>query len=149
MPPQPAARWLKETGSPISPISFTKSLQTHDKLMTTFLARQTIIWVEKKIWRKEMRQSRILNLRDRTRLAGAVLVVLGLTMSSAASEKKQGAELLIQKKDGQVTNAERLAVKERQLILMESLTLSEVVVGIDEVKSIQVVKTSRLFKGLC
>ena len=95
-----------------------------------------------------MKQSRIMNLRDRTRLAGVVLVVLGLTMSSAASENKQGAELLIQKKDGQVTKAELLAVKERQLILMDSLTLSEVVVGIDEVKSIQVVKKSRLFKGL-
>lgn len=95
-----------------------------------------------------MKQSRILNLRDRIKLAGAVLVVLGLAMSSAASEKKRGAELLIQKKDGQAIKVELLAVKERQLILMDSLTLSEVAVGIDEVRSIQIVKKSKFFKGL-
>jgi hypothetical protein len=75
-------------------------------------------------------------------------VVLSLVVSSAAKEKKQGAELIVQKKDGLVIKAELLAVKGRNLILMDTLTSSEIVIGIDQARSIKIVKKSKLFQGL-
>ena len=95
-----------------------------------------------------MKLSKIWPLGKGARLATAVAVVLSFVVSSAAKEKKQGAELLVQKKDGHVIKAELLAVKGRNLIMRDSSALSEVMVGVDEARSIQVVKKSKLFQGL-
>lgn len=95
-----------------------------------------------------MKLSKIWLLGKGTRFATAVAVVLSLVMSLVAKEKKQGAELLVQTKDGRAVKAELLAVKERNLILMDTLTSSEIVIGIDQARSIKIVKKSKLFQGL-
>ena len=95
-----------------------------------------------------MRLSKIWLSGKGVRLATIIAVVLSLAMSSAAKEKKQGAELLVQKKDGHVIKAELLAVKGRDLILMDFSSFSEMRVGIDDVRSIKIVKKSKLFQGL-
>jgi len=78
-----------------------------------------------------------------------LLVVTSLFVATAdAKEKKRGAELLIQKNDGQKIRGELLAVKEKSLILMDSSSLSGVTVDIGEINIIRVVKKSKLFQGL-
>jgi hypothetical protein len=88
------------------------------------------------------------SLREGAKLGAAILVVLSLVMSSAAKEKEKGAEVFIQKKDGQGIKAELLAVKEGRIILMDSFTQSEVIIAIDEIKSIQIAKKAKFFQGL-
>lgn len=95
-----------------------------------------------------MKLSKIWHSGKGARLATAVAVVLSFAMSSAAKEKKQGAELVVQEKDGHIIKAELLAVKGRDLILMDFSSFSEMRVGIDDVRSIRIVKKSKLFKGL-
>jgi hypothetical protein len=96
----------------------------------------------------KMKHMKIWKLRKGTRAAAAALLALSLVMPSAAKEKAKGAEVLVQKKDGQRVKAELLAIKDRRLILMDSATLSEVTFGVDDIRSIRVVKKAKVLKGL-
>jgi hypothetical protein len=84
----------------------------------------------------------------RATAAAAVFLALSLALPSASKEKKKGADVVVQKKGGQRVQAELLAVKEGRLILMDSSTLSEVTFGVDEIRSIRVVKKAKVLKGL-
>jgi hypothetical protein len=95
-----------------------------------------------------MKPTKIWSSGKGTRLATAVAVVLSFVVSSPAKEKEHGAELLIQTKDGRTVKAELLAVKGRDLIMRDSSAISEVIVGIDEARSIKVIKKSKFFQGL-
>jgi hypothetical protein len=95
-----------------------------------------------------MKHIKIWKLRKGTKAAAAVLLALSLVMPSAAKEKGKGAEVLVQKKDGQRVKAELLAIKNGRLILMDSSTLSEVIFGVDDIRSIRVFKKAKVLKGL-
>jgi hypothetical protein len=74
--------------------------------------------------------------------------LLFLTPDSFAKEKRNGALILVQKKDGQRIKAELLAVKDTSLILMDSWNLSGITEDIHEIRTIQILKKSKFFEGL-
>jgi hypothetical protein len=96
----------------------------------------------------EMKHIKIWKLRKGPKAAAAALLALSLVMPSAAKEKAKGAEVLVQKKDGQRVKAELLAIKDGRLILMDSSTLSEVTFAVDDIRSIRVFKKAKVLKGL-
>lgn len=80
-----------------------------------------------------------------------VFVLLGLLFlvsGSSAKEKDNGALILVQKIDGQRIEGELLAVKDTNLILMDSGNLSGITEDIHEISTIQILKKSKFFKGL-
>jgi hypothetical protein len=95
-----------------------------------------------------MTRMNIGKMRNAVKTATTVLLALCLTLPSFASEKRKGAELLVKKNDGQVVRAELLAVKDHELILMDSSTFSEVRLGLDAIRSIRVVKKSKILSGI-
>lgn len=78
----------------------------------------------------------------------ASFMIFFLVVDSFAKERKHGAELLIQKKDGIILKTELLAVKETNLILMDSTSMSGIALDINEIKRIQILKKSKFFQGL-
>jgi hypothetical protein len=95
----------------------------------------------------EMKNMKIGKLRKET-MAAFALLALGLVMPLAAKEKAKGAEVLVQKKDGQRIKAELLAVKDGRLILMDASTFSDVTCAVDDIRSLQIVKKAKVLKGL-
>lgn len=81
-------------------------------------------------------------------LAALFIAVVAFPSHSYSKVKKHGAELLIQKKDGQRIKGELLTVKGSNLLLKDSSSLSGLTLDIGEINSIQVVKKSKLFQGL-
>jgi hypothetical protein len=80
----------------------------------------------------------------------ALVVVFSLVIFSGnlmAKERKYGAELLIQKKDGQIIRGELLTVKQKSLLLIGSVSLTGVSVDISDIRVITIVKRSKFFKG--
>jgi hypothetical protein len=80
-----------------------------------------------------------------------VFVLLGLLFlvsDSSAKEKSNGALILVQNIDGQRIEGELLAVKDTSLILMDSGNLSGITEDIHDIRTIQILKKSKLFKGL-
>lgn len=80
-----------------------------------------------------------------------VFVLLGLLFlvsGSSAEEKSNGALILVQKTDGRIIKGELLAVKDTNLILMDSGNLSGMAEDIHEIRTIQIVKKSKLLPGL-
>jgi hypothetical protein len=74
--------------------------------------------------------------------------LLFLLSDSFAKEKRNGALILVQKTDGQRIEAELLAVKDTSLILMDSGSLSGTTEDIRDIRTIQIIKKSKFFKGL-
>ena len=95
-----------------------------------------------------MKHRKIGKLGKVTKAAAVALLALSLAMPSVAKEKARGAEVLVQKKNGQAVTAELLAVKEGQLILMDSSTFSDVTCRVDDIRSIRIVKKAKVLKGL-
>lgn len=90
-----------------------------------------------------------------TRIIGCLLVIglvvivpIGFSTYSYAKERKHGAQVLIQKNDGQTLKGELLAVKEDKLILMDSVSLGGISVSVQDVMSVTIVKKSKFFQGL-
>jgi hypothetical protein len=98
--------------------------------------------------RIEMKSMKIWKLRKGTKAATAALLALSLALPSAAREKAKGAEVLVQKKDGQRVKAELLAVKDGRLILMDASTFSDVTCAVEDIRSIRIVKRATILKGL-
>jgi len=65
-----------------------------------------------------------------------------------AAKERHGAELVIQKQDGQQVSGELIAVKENSLLLLESETGADISIDIDEIIVITVVKESKVGAGL-
>lgn len=95
-----------------------------------------------------MTRMNIRKMRKAVKTSTTVLLALCLTLPSFAREKRKGAELLLKKNDGQVVRAELLAVKDNELILMDSSILSEVRLGLDAIQSIRIVKKSKILSGI-
>ena len=75
-----------------------------------------------------------------------VFSILALSGNLLAKERK-GADLIIQKTDGQQVRGELIAVKENSLLLLERESGADVMVSIRDVNVITMVKKSKLWKG--
>ncbi len=95
-----------------------------------------------------MEKTKLKSKGKRAVLLSALIVFGAFTSNSYAKEKKHGAELEIQKKDGQSVRGELLTVKDNSLLVMESGSLSGISVDISDVHKIKILKKSRLLKGL-
>ena len=95
-----------------------------------------------------MRKADLKRMRKNGILAVLLVVTSFFVANVSAKEKDHGAELLIQKKDGQEIRGELLTVKGSHLLLMDSSSLSGVTLDIGEISRIRVVKKSRFFKNL-
>ena len=71
-----------------------------------------------------MEKTKLKSKGKMTVLLSALIVFGAFTSNSYAKEKKHGAELVIQKKDGQSVRGELLTVKDNSLLVMESGSLS-------------------------
>ena len=77
-----------------------------------------------------------------------LIAVLASVPHSFAKGKKRGARLLIEKPDGQIVKTELLTVKGNKLILMDTRLSSEITVNIQELKSIQIIKKTKILQGI-
>ena len=75
-----------------------------------------------------------------------VFSVLLLSGNMFAKERK-GADLIIQKKDGQPVRGELIAVKKNSLLLKDYYSGKDQTVGIDDIRAITIVKNSMLLEG--
>jgi len=62
--------------------------------------------------------------------------------------KKKGAELIVQQINGQQAIGELITVKENSLLLLDSESGADVSVDIREIKLIEIVKESKVWKGI-
>ena len=76
------------------------------------------------------------------------LVFSLLALSGNLYAKKKGAELVIQKKDGQEVRGELIAVKQNSLLWLDSESGADVSVGIGDIKLIKIMKISRAAAGI-
>lgn len=74
-----------------------------------------------------------------------VFSILTLSMPLTAKWKK-GADLIIQKTDGQQVRGELIAVKKTSLLLLERDSGADVTVDIDDIRIIAIVKKSKFLK---
>jgi hypothetical protein len=80
-----------------------------------------------------------------------VFLLLGLfflVSDSSAKEKSNGALILVQNIDGQRIEGELLAVKDTNLVLLDSGNLCGITEDIHGIRTIQILKKSKFFKGL-
>jgi len=75
-----------------------------------------------------------------------VFSILLLSGNLFAKERK-GAELIIQKIDGQRVRGELIAVKKNSLLLKDYYSGTDATVGIDDIRVITIVKKSKLLEG--
>jgi opacity protein-like surface antigen len=95
-----------------------------------------------------MKKTKFRSKAKMTVLLLTFIAVAVFVSNSYAKEKKHGAELLIQTQDGKIIKAELLAVKGSSLVLMDNGSLSGITVDIKKLKSIRIVKKSKLLQGL-
>lgn len=78
----------------------------------------------------------------------ALFMVLLLTaFSGNVFAKKRGADLLIQKKDGQQIRGELIAVKQNALLLLEHESGADTSVDINHIKDVTINKKSKVLLG--
>ena len=76
-----------------------------------------------------------------------VFSILALSGNMLAKERK-GADLIIQKTDETQIRGELIAVKENSLLLLKRETGADVSVDIGEIRIIEIVKESKVWKGI-
>jgi hypothetical protein len=77
-----------------------------------------------------------------------ILTFFILLGNLSAKDRKKGADIIVQKKDGKTIKGELLAVKNDAIILMDSLNLSGIKMKSKEIRKITIAKKSGFFKGL-
>jgi hypothetical protein len=75
-----------------------------------------------------------------------VFSVLSLSVNLMAKEKR-GADILIQKKDGQQVRGELIAVKKDSLLLKETASGVDVSVDVNDMRTITILKKSKTLKN--
>jgi hypothetical protein len=68
---------------------------------------------------------------------------LFIYLRNSNAEEKRGAELVVQKKDGQSTKGELIVVKPSTLLLLDAQSGSDVSVSIDKVRYVKIVKNPK------
>lgn len=88
-------------------------------------------------------------MKSKTYFLAVFAFCLIFNLPAEAKERKQGVELLVQKKDGEIMKGELLAVREneRTLIILESVTSNDLSLSFDDIEVIRVLKPSRALKG--
>lgn len=77
-----------------------------------------------------------------------ILTIISLHGNSFAKDRKHGSDVIVQKKDGKTIKAELLAVKNDEIILMDSFNMSGITLKSDEIQKITITKKSSIFKGM-
>ena len=77
-----------------------------------------------------------------------VIVLLVSIHGELLAKEKRGAELLIQKKDGEEVRGELIAVKQNSLLLLDSVLKTDVSVHIGGIKVIIIMQKSKAVGGL-
>ena len=105
--------------------------------------------VPRGIWAALKANSLSKQSRDMERIVSLLLVfsLLGLTGSLLAGERR-GAMLVVQKKDGFQAEGELIAVKQNSILLLGSSSGAEVSIDVPDIKTIKIVKKSRVLSGL-
>jgi hypothetical protein len=87
--------------------------------------------------------------RHGMRKAISVVLVFSVLLLSGTmfAKGKEGADLMIQKKDGQQVRGELIAVKKSSLLLMERNSGADVSFIIDDIRVIRIVKKSKALLG--
>ena len=75
-----------------------------------------------------------------------IFSILALSGNLMAKEKR-GAQLIVQKKDGQQVKGELIAVKENSLLMLESESGADVSINVENIKFIKIVGTSKSLLG--
>jgi len=83
-------------------------------------------------------------------IKGLVLCLLffGLFVNIAAKDRKNGAQIVVQTRDGRTIRAELLAVKSDGLILMDSLNAADVTLKTENIRKIVVKKKGGFLEGM-
>jgi hypothetical protein len=78
-----------------------------------------------------------------------LVVILSLFIGSGSltAKERRGAELVVQKKDGQQVRGELIAVKQASLLLLESLSGADVSIKIGDIKLIKIIRKSKALIG--
>lgn len=79
------------------------------------------------------------------------ILVLSLLVSihgELLAEEKRGAELLIQKKDGEDVRGELIAIKQNSLLILDSVLKTDLSVDIDEIKIVIIMKKTKALVGV-
>ncbi len=76
------------------------------------------------------------------------LVFLLTVLPASLYAKRQGAQLIITKKDGQKMRGELIAVKKNTLLLLDSKTKIDISINVGEIKFIKVGKKSKVIQGM-
>ena len=74
-----------------------------------------------------------------------IFSLMGLSMNLYA--EKKGADIIVQKKDGQQTKGVLITVKENSILLMDSESGADVSVDISDIKIVKIVRESKAGKG--
>ena len=78
----------------------------------------------------------------------ALVIIISLAaLSGDLYARKQGADLTIQRTDGQPIRGELIAVKKSSLLVMESMTLNDLTIDIRDIKSITIHRKSNFWRG--
>lgn len=80
-------------------------------------------------------------------LTHLLLVFPGQVVYGMAAKQKRGAEIVVEKYDGLLVQGELLIIKGRDIYVLDSMS-AEVRIGIDEIKTIRVVKENVVGKHM-
>ncbi len=87
-----------------------------------------------------------MNAKGNTFITLAIIISLA-ALSGDLYARKKGADLSIQKTDGQHLQGELIAVKESSLLVMESGTLNDLAIDIRDIKFITIQRKSKFWRG--
>lgn len=87
-----------------------------------------------------------MNAKGKTFTALVIIISL-MALSGDLYARKIGADLTMQKTDGQHIQGELIAVKESSLLLMESVTLNDLAINIRDIKVITIHRKSKFWRG--
>jgi len=125
----------------------TNFLQTFNKIITTFLLLK--IKLAEEAQGEKGKKFIALCLAICLLAANCSIPLSPLMLKKGRENRKHGAKLIIQKKDGQVIRGELIAVNIQQnfFLLLDSELRDGVIVIIGDVKTIRIVKKSEFWKG--
>ena len=87
-----------------------------------------------------------MNTKGKTFTALVIIISL-MALSGDLFARKEGADLTIQRTDGQQIRGELIAVKESSLLVMESVTLNDLTIDIRDIKVMTIHRKSKFWRG--
>ncbi|NIM91467.1 MAG: hypothetical protein GTO17_11025 [Candidatus Aminicenantes bacterium] len=87
-----------------------------------------------------------MNAKGKT-FTALVIIISVVALSGGLYAKKKGADLTLQRTDGQILRGELIAVKESSILVMEAVTLNDLTIDIKDVKLITIHRESKFWRG--